>query len=65
MLYNLLGSINELLAERKSTKISDVARSGNCGFEMRLLDGRGRRHVCWVYSMTIIVLPSGVVMEPP
>jgi len=55
----------ELLAERKSTNFSDVARSGNFGFETRLLDGSGRRHVCWAYSMTIIVLPLGVVMVPP
>jgi len=65
MWNELLGSINELLVERKSTKISEVARGSNIGFEKRLLDGRARRHVCWAYSMTIIVLPSGVVMVTP
>jgi len=61
----LLGSINELPAERKSTIISDVVRGGNFEFEMRLLDGRGGRYVCWAYSMQIIVMPSGVVIVPP
>jgi len=65
MWNELLGSINELLVERKSTKISEVTRGSNFGFEKRLLDGRARRHVCWAYSMTIIVLPSGVVMVTP
>jgi len=65
MWNELLGSINELPVERKSTKFSEVARGSNFGFEKHLLDGRGRRHVCWAYSMTIIVLPSGVVMVPP
>jgi len=65
MWNELLGSINDLPVQRKSTKISEVARGSNFEFEKRLLDGRGRRHVCWAYSMTIIVLPSGVVMVSP
>jgi len=42
----LLGSINELLVERVAAQFSEVARGGNYGFEKRLADGRGRRHVC-------------------
>jgi len=49
MWNELLGSENKLQAERKSIKISDVARGSNSGFETRLLNDRGRRHVCWVY----------------
>jgi len=44
MWNELLGSINELPVERKSTKFSAVARGGNFGFEKRLLDGRGRSY---------------------
>jgi len=53
----LLGSINELLVERKSTKIAEVAHGGNFGFEKRLLEEK----MC-AYYMTIIVIQSGVVM---
>jgi len=50
MWNELLGSINELPVERKSTKISEMACGSNFVFEKRLLDGRERRHVCWSYS---------------
>jgi len=50
MWNELLGSINDLPVERKSTKFPEVARGGSFGFEKRLLDGRERRHVCWAYS---------------
>jgi len=65
MWNELLGLINELPVERKPTKFSEVAHGSNFGFEKHFLDGKARRHVCWAYSMTIIVLPSGFVMVPP
>jgi len=46
MWNELLGSMNELPVERKSTKFSKVACGSNFGFEKRWLDGRGRHHVC-------------------
>jgi len=61
-----IARIDKLAASRAQVKkISEVARGSNFGFEKRLLDGRGRHYVCWAYSMTIIVLPSGAVMVPP
>jgi hypothetical protein len=64
MWNELLGSINELPVKSVSTQFSDVARGGKFNFEKRWIDGRGRHHVRWAYSMTII-LPSGVVLVPP
>ena len=49
---------------RVNKNLRSSVRGGNFCFEKRLLDGRGRRNVYWSYSMTIIVLPSGVVMVP-
>jgi len=38
MWNEVLGSINELPVERKSTKISEIVGVSNFGFEKRLLD---------------------------
>jgi len=40
MWNKMLGSINELPVERKSTKISDVARGGNFGFLFLTTDSK-------------------------
>jgi len=66
MLNELPGSTNELPVGRAAAQLSsEVAHGDKFDFVQRVVDGRGRRHVCWAYSMTILVLPSGVVMVPP
>jgi len=40
MWNELLGSINELPVWLKSTKISEVARGSNFGFEIKICDDR-------------------------
>jgi len=64
MLNELPRSTNELPVRRVAAQFSEVARSGKFGFVQRLVDGRGRSHVCLAYFVTIIVSSSGVAMVP-
>ena len=58
--YEFPGSTNEFPFVVVATPW-EVARGG----KLLCVHGKGSRHVCWAYSITIVVLPSGVAMVPP